>query len=174
VSHNPAAFDIEKLRWMNGHYIQRMPPGELAGALFELLTREGLAPDTETLLAAVPLVNERMKVLSEGVEMLRFLFVDELTPNDKAQKLIEKAGVEHLRAATEALRPVEPWTAEEITSALTAFQGTVELSRTKAWQPVRAAVTGSDVSPPLPESLALLGRERTLERLESAVRSLGG
>src|SRR4051794_11989459 len=173
VSHNPAAFDIEKLRWMNGHNIQRTPPGELAGMLNELFAREGLSPDMETLLAAVPLVNERMKVLTEGVEMLRFLFVEAITPNERAEKLIEKAGADHLRSALEDLRRVDPWNTETITDALTRLQERLGISRTKAWQPIRAAVTGSDVSPPLPESLALLGPERTLRRLEAAISSLG-
>jgi glutamyl-tRNA synthetase len=172
VSHNPAAFDIEKLRWMNGHYIQQTPPGELAGMLFELLTKAGLSPDMETLLEAVPLVNERMKVLTDGVEMLRFLFVEELTPNEKARKLIEKAGADHLRAALVELESVEPWAAEMVTEALTRLQERLALSRTKAWQPIRAAVTGSDVSPPLPESLALLGKERTLLRLRAAIETV--
>jgi glutamyl-tRNA synthetase len=173
VSHNPAAFDIEKLRWMNGHYIQQAPPGELAGMLFELLTESGLSPDMETLLEAVPLVNERMKVLTEGVEMLRFLFVEDIAPNERAEKLIEKAGADHLRAALEELRGTDPWNAVTITEALTRLQERLGLSRTKAWQPIRAAVTGSDVSPPLPESLALLGREGTLERIEAAISALG-
>jgi glutamyl-tRNA synthetase len=173
VSHNPAAFDIEKLRWMNGHYIQQAPPGALAGMLFELLTEAGLSPDMETLLEAVPLVNERMKVLTEGVEMLRFLFVDEIAPNERAEKLIEKAGADHLGAALEELRGADPWNAETITESLTRLQERLGLSRTKAWQPIRAAVTGGDVSPPLPESLALLGRERTLERIAAAISALG-
>ncbi|MDP9241799.1 MAG: glutamate--tRNA ligase, partial [Actinomycetota bacterium] len=97
VSHNPAAFDIEKLTWMNGHYIKELPEGELAGRLFELLTSAGLTPDMETLRAAVPLVNERMKLLTEAVEMLRFLFVEEVVPNERAMKLIGKAGAEHFR-----------------------------------------------------------------------------
>ena len=172
VSHNPAAFDVEKLRWMNGHYIQQAPPEDLAASLFGMLTAAGLSPDMETLLAAVPLVNERMKVLSEGVEMLRFLFVDDVVPNDRAEKLIAKAGARHLKAALEELRSVDPWTAEAISAALTGLQERLGLSRTKAWQPVRAAVTGSDVSPPLPESLALLGRERTLVRLGSAIATM--
>ncbi|MDP9242221.1 MAG: glutamate--tRNA ligase, partial [Actinomycetota bacterium] len=169
VSHNPAAFDIEKLTWMNGHYIKELPEGELAGRLFELLTDAGLTPDLQTLRAAVPLVNERMKLLTEGVEMLRFLFVEEVEPNERAMKLIEKAGPEHFRLALEHLEAVSEWTAEEITLGLTRLQERLNLSRTKAWQPIRAAVTGSDVSPPLPESLALLGRDRTLSRIRAAI-----
>jgi glutamyl-tRNA synthetase len=169
VSHNPAAFDIEKLTWMNGRYIKELPEGELAGRLFELLTSADLTPDTETLRAAVPLVNERMKLLTEGVEMLRFLFVEEVVPNERAMKLIGKAGPEHFRLALEHLEAVREWTAEGITLGLTRLQERLNLSRTKAWQPIRAAVTGSDVSPPLPESLALLGRDRTLSRIRAAI-----
>jgi glutamyl-tRNA synthetase len=169
VSHNPAAFDIEKLMWMNGHYIKELPAGDLAGRLFELLTDAGLTPDMETVRAAVPLVNERMKLLADGLEMLRFLFVEEVVPNERAMKLIEKAGPEHFRLALEHLEAAGEWTAEEITLVLTRLQERLSLSRTKAWQPIRAAVTGSDISPPLPESLALLGRGRTLSRLRAAI-----
>jgi glutamyl-tRNA synthetase len=63
---------------------------------------------------------------------------------------------------------VTEWTAERIHEALDGLAEELGLSRTKAWQPIRAAVTGSTVSPPLPESMALLGRDRTLARLEAA------
>ncbi|MDP9234985.1 MAG: glutamate--tRNA ligase [Actinomycetota bacterium] len=169
VSHNPAAFDIEKLTWMNGHYIKELPEDDLAGRLFELLTQAGLTPDMDTLRAAVPLVNERMKLLADGVEMLRFLFVEEVVPNERAMKLIVKAGPEHFRLALEHLGAAREWTAEELTLVMTQLQERLNLSRTKAWQPIRAAVTGSDVSPPLPESLALLGRDRTLSRIRAAL-----
>jgi len=168
VSHNPAAFDIEKLEWMNGHYIRELPEGDLSGRLFELLSQSGLTPDPEVVRAAVPLIRERMKLLPEAIELLRFLFVDDVAPDEKAAKLIAKAGPEHLGAAADRLAALGEWTVESVTGALTELQEALGLSRTKAWQPVRAALTGSDVSPPLPESIALLGRERTLERLRAA------
>jgi glutamyl-tRNA synthetase len=71
-------------------------------------------------------------------------------------------------AATAALEGVEPWTAEVIAAALDEAAVSAGLNRTKGWQPIRAAVTGSNVSPPLPESLELLGRDRTLERLRAS------
>jgi glutamyl-tRNA synthetase len=68
----------------------------------------------------------------------------------------------------EALEPVQPWETESITAALDACATAAGLNRRKGWQPVRAAVTGSTISPPLPESLELLGRERTIARLRAA------
>jgi len=168
VSHNPAAFDAQKLEWMNGHYIRELPPEQLAGFVQEALRADGIDADLETVLAAVPLVSERMKVLSEAPALLRFLFTDRLEFDDKAAKLIAKAGPEYLSSVMQALAGAGDWTADAIQRALDQAAETAGLSRTKGWQPVRAAVTGSTVSPPLPESLELLGRDRTIARLDAA------
>jgi glutamyl-tRNA synthetase len=168
VSSNPAAFDTQKLEWMNNHYIQSLDDDELAARCMHFLTEAGLLPDPATLLRAMPLVNERMKTLAEAPGLLRFLFSDDLEPNEKARGLIEKAGADYVRAVAGALDAVHEWTAAAIHSALDAVAEAAGLNRTKGWQPVRAAVTGSNVSPPLPESLELLGKERTIARLLAA------
>jgi glutamyl-tRNA synthetase len=165
VSSNPAAFDTEKLTWLNNRYIQSLDDDDLAARCLHFLTEEGLMPDPATLLAAMPIVKERMKTLTEAPQLLRFLFTDDLEPNEKAAGLIAKAPEGYLARVADGLEAVDPWSAEAITAALDALAQREELSRTKAFQPVRAAVTGSNVSPPLPESLELLGKERTLERL---------
>jgi glutamyl-tRNA synthetase len=115
----------------------------------------------------MPLVKERMKTLTEAPELLRFLFTDDITPNDKAIAIIQKAGPGYLKQAADALEGVEPWESASIAEALDSLAEAAGLNRTKAWQPIRAAVTGSNISPPLPESLGLLGRDRTLSRLRS-------
>jgi len=115
-------------------------------------------------------VKERMKTLAESVELLRFLFSDDITPNEKAADLIARAPQGYLRAALEALDRVGEWQTDAIQAALDEVATAAGLNRTKGWQPVRAAVTGSNVSPPLPQSLELLGRERTLERLRAVVK----
>ncbi len=169
VSSNPAAFDTQKLEWMNNHYIQSLEDDELAARCMHFLTEEGLLPDPATLRRAMPLVNERMKTLAEAPELLRFLFTDDVEPNEKARGLIEKAGADYLRAVADALEALTAWNSGSLQSALDSVAEAAGLNRTKGWQPVRAAVTGSNVSPPLPESLELLGKERTLARLRSAV-----
>jgi glutamyl-tRNA synthetase len=164
VQHHPAAFDVQKLEWMNGHYIRELRDDDLAGRMLEFLRAAGVDADEDTVRRAAPLVKERMKTLAETVGLLRFLF-EEVEPADKAARLIEKAGPEHLREAVVRLEAIGDWTTEEVTAALDGLAGSLGLSRSKAWQPIRAAVTGSDISPPLPESMALLGRDRTLARL---------
>jgi glutamyl-tRNA synthetase len=168
VSHNPAVFDTEKLSWMNNHYIQQLDQDDLAARCVGFLTEAGLSLDPALLAAAMPLVRERMKTLTEAPELLRFLFTDDIVPNEGARALIERAPRGYLKAAADALDAVEGWDAEAIAQALDALSEGAGLSRTKGWQPVRAAVTGSNVSPPLPESLELLGRDRTLARLRAA------
>jgi glutamyl-tRNA synthetase len=168
VSSNPAAFDVKKLEWMNNHYIQRLDDDDLAARCMHFFSEAGLLPEPKVLRAAMPLVKERMTTLRESVELLRFLFTDDIEPNERARALIQQAGPAYLRSVADALEAVEPWTVERIQEALDRASAASGRSRKEGWQPVRAATTGSNVSPPLPESLALLGRERTVERLRAA------
>jgi glutamyl-tRNA synthetase len=169
VSHNPAVFDTQKLEWMNNHYIQSLEEDDLAARCVPFLSAGGLSVDPELLHRAVPIVRERMKTLTEAPELLRFLFTDDVVPNEKASELITKAPEGYLKEAADALDASERWDTEHIQEILDALASGADLSRTKGWQPVRAAVTGSNVSPPLPESLALLGKERTVARLRAVV-----
>jgi glutamyl-tRNA synthetase len=171
VSSNPAAFDTQKLEWMNNHYIQRLDEDDLAARCLHFLNAAGLTPDLTLLRRAMPLVKERMKTLHESVELLRFLFTDDVEVNAKAADLLDRAPGGYVALAADALAAVEPWDFGAIGGALDELAASAGLNRTKGWQPVRAAVTGSAVSPPLPESLELLGKERTVERLRSAARS---
>jgi glutamyl-tRNA synthetase len=168
VARNPAAFDRRKLEAINGHYIREMAPDRLAELLAESLSAEGIQTDPGVVRRAVPLVQERMKLLTEAPDLLRFLFED-VQPNEKARKVL--AGQEaHLTEALARLESLGEWTVDSIRGTLEGLAEERGLSRTKAFQPIRAAVTGSTVSPPLFESMTLLGRERSLERLRAAVR----
>jgi glutamyl-tRNA synthetase len=163
VSRNPAAFDREKLEWMNGHYLREMDAASFVGLLQETLSTEGVDADPEVLREAAPLVQERMKLLSEAPGMLRFLFQD-VEPDEKARKLLNGQG-EYLSEVAKRLDQLDQWSTEEIKSALEALAEERELSKRKAFQPIRGAVTGTLISPPLFESMELLGKERTLERV---------
>jgi glutamyl-tRNA synthetase len=167
VSSNPAAFDPEKLTWMNNRYIQGLDDDDLAARCVHFLSEAGLGVEPALLRRAMPLVKERMKTLAEAPELLRFLFSDDVVPNEKARGLLERAPEGYLLAAAGALEALQRWDAEAIGAALDALAEGAGLNRTKGWQPVRAAVTGSNVSPPLPESLELLGRDRTVSRIRA-------
>jgi glutamyl-tRNA synthetase len=165
VSHNPAAFDREKLDWLNGHYIREASDERLIELVLETLQRAGITADRETVAAAVPLVKERMKLLSEAPGLLRFLFED-VEPDEKAKKMLN-GQVDYLTEVASRLEDLPEWSVKQIEGELRALQEERGLSPRKAFQPIRAAVTGTLVSPPLFESIALLGRDRTLARLRS-------
>lgn len=167
VSHNPAVFDTDKLTWMNNHYIQQLDDDDLAARCLHFLSVAGLSPDPALLRRAMPLVKTRMKYLTECVALLRSLFSDDVTPDDRAAALIEKAPDGYLARIADELEAVQPWSSDAIEKKLDEVVESFGLNRTKGFQPVRAAVTGTTVSPPLPESLELLGRERTVERVRA-------
>ncbi|MGH2735013.1 MAG: glutamate--tRNA ligase, partial [Actinomycetota bacterium] len=160
VGKNPAAFDVDKLEWLNGHYVRSKSPEELADLLVPYCVAAGLDADSDegrrTLARVSPLLVERMKRLTEAPPMIRFLFED-VTPDDKARKGLEGQG-EYLAAVSQRLAAVDKWTTAAIEETLRSLAEERDLKPKKAFQPVRAAVTGTLVSPPLFESLEILGR----------------
>jgi glutamyl-tRNA synthetase len=166
-------FDLDKLSWLNGHYIRSLPVDELADRIVTYLGVTGALVDV--VRRATPLVAERMSVLREAREMLGFLLVDDLQVEpDAAAKQLGAEQQPALAAARAALEPLSRWEAGEIEVALrAALVDGLGLKPKHAFGPVRVAVTGRTVSPPLFESLELLGRERTLRRLDQAIRTPG-
>jgi glutamyl-tRNA synthetase len=171
-------FDLDKLGWLNGHYIRQLDVGDLAGRLVDALRAAGTLPadvtaeDRALVARAAPLVQERMTVLSEAPPMLAFLFGHDVAIDpDAAAKQLGDGAATVLAAARDALAPVGEWVTPAIEGALRgALVDGLGLKPKHAFGPVRVAVTGRTVSPPLFESLELLGRERTLHRLDAAMR----
>ncbi|HYZ46104.1 MAG TPA: glutamate--tRNA ligase [Actinomycetota bacterium] len=170
VGRNPAAFDVAKLEWLNGHYIRQMSDEELAAAIIEACESKGLPvepPEERAKLAAVaPLLRDRLRRLDEAPAMVRFLLAIPV-PDDKARRAIE-GQTAYLAEVVERLERVRPWEASGIEAALREVAEERGLKPKQAFQPIRAAVTGTLVSPPLFESLEILGREASLERLRAA------
>jgi glutamyl-tRNA synthetase len=124
----------------------------------------------EWLLALAPLVSERIKRLDEVVPMVRFLFEEVPIDEPARSAVLAKPGASAaLSAAEEALEATAPWEAGAIEAALRALPERLGMKPKAVFQAVRVAVTGSTVSPPLFESLELLGKERTLARLQAAL-----
>lgn len=169
VGKNPAAFDVAKLEWLNGHYIRESDPNTIAEALVPFCMREGLPADTPEGLAILkqitPLLTERMKRLTEAPPMVKFLF-GPVSPDEKTAKVLE-GQAEYLGEVAVRLAGLEKWTTTSIEEAMRRLAEERELKPKKAFQPVRAAVTGTLISPPLFESMEILGRDETLARLRA-------
>jgi len=162
-------FDLDKLGWLNGHYIRELPTADLAERIVAYLGVSGEGADV--VRRATPLVQERMQVLREAREMLGFLLVDDVVVEEAAAaKFLGADQRPVIVAALGALAGVDEWLAAPIEAALrVALVDELGLKPKHAFGPVRVAVTGRTVSPPLFESMELLGRERSVRRLESAL-----
>jgi glutamyl-tRNA synthetase len=177
VSKNAAIFDPEKLDWLNGVYLREMDAAAFTDRILPLLEDAGLmtgedaAARRDWLESLAPLVSERVKRLDEVVPMVSFLFGETVDIQDAArEKVLAKEGaLEALMAAVQALECVTPFTHEAIEEVLRTVPETTGIKAKLAFQAVRVAVTGTTVSPPLFESLELLGRERTLARIKAAL-----
>ncbi len=174
VNPNPARFDLKKAEAINADHMRMLSLDELTHRVIPFLKDEGVLSDpvsdadAKMLELAMPLVAERMNKLTEAAPMLGFLFVDE--SDFTRTETIDEAGKEVVSAAYDALSGLESWATAEIEQALrTALIEERGLKPRVAFGPVRIAISGRKVSPPLFESMELLGRERSLSRLRDAL-----
>jgi glutamyl-tRNA synthetase len=162
VNANPARFDPKKCEAINGAHIRLLDPDEFAKRLAGWLPGVSF----ELVAAAAPLVQERVQTLAEAADMLRFLVVDDIEIDAVAAKQLDPVV---LATAISALETLPAWDAAMIEAALrTGLVEGLGLKPRNAFGPIRVAVTGRTVSPPLFESLELLGRDRALARLRAA------
>ncbi|AZG48848.1 glutamate--tRNA ligase [Gordonia insulae] len=175
VNSNPARFDQKKADAINAEHIRRLDLGDFAARLKEFLVRQGRPMDSvddASFTALAEMVQTRIQVLAEAWPLMSFLYVtdEEFVIDEKsaAKNLGADAG-EALDAAIASLTDLPGWTGPEIEAALkSALVESLGLKPRKAFGPVRVAVTGSQVSPPLFESMELLGRDKSLARLAQA------
>ncbi len=175
VNPNPARFDLKKCEAINAAHMRLLTVEDMTERVIPFLAGAGLVSDPPTgdqrrlLDAAMPLVHERIGTLSEAVPMLGFLFRDKVEYDDAdVAALLDDDGRVAVRASREALADLHDWTTEAIEAALR--QALVEdlgLKPRKAFGPVRVAITGRRISPPLFESMELLGRDESLARLDA-------
>jgi glutamyl-tRNA synthetase len=161
VGASPAVFDYDKLTHFNGVYLRALPPNEYADRLVAYLREQGYEWDEGLIRKAAPLVQEKIATLGEFPQFAGFLF---------ARPEAQAGDGTVLAAATETLAQVEPFDAEAIEAALRALAERLDLKPREAFQPIRLAVTGSNVSPGLFESLELLGKDETLARIGGSGR----
>src|SRR4051812_30573827 len=162
VSRNPARFDEEKLRWLNGVYIRSLPPAALAARLEAFTGREGLEQ-------AARISQEKIHTLADFWPLTGPL-LDEPVDDPKArERWLDEKGRALLAEARRALAHLEKFDQAGVERALTALVDELGVKPGKLYQPIRVAITGTTVSPGIFESVALLGRDETLARIDQAL-----
>ncbi len=168
VGRAAAIFDEKKLRWLNGRFMRELPLDEYTAAVGGHLGREA----DEPLRAACAIAQEKAQTLDEVWALIRFLFEEPVDDPKSWKKVMKDGSDELLAAAAEALAAAEPFEPGPIEQALAPLLERFDVKAGKLYQPIRVAITGSSVSPGIFESLAVLGRERAVERIEAAVERL--
>jgi glutamyl-tRNA synthetase len=177
VKPSGAIFDLEKLLWMNGHYIRQKPVEELAQMLVPYFAEQGWVHNPPTdeewryLLQVTPLIQERMRTLSEAVELAEFFYREPESYDEKAIARLSKAGVaELLSELSNRLEALDEFTVEQVEATVRQFAAERGLKAAEVIHPTRAAVTGRMEGPSLFHLMAVLGKERCVGRLKKAVQ----
>jgi len=176
---NPAVFNAEKLLWLNGVYIREMPDDKLAEEAAPFLERHlGRPGDRDLLRRIVPLVKERIKLLGEIVDMADFFFTGGELEYDVGTLLGKRyaddpsEALKALAAVIARLEALEAWVHEALESAIRPLAEELGVKTGELFGLLRVAVTGKTATPPLFETMEILGRKRTLERLSTAIDRL--
>jgi glutamyl-tRNA synthetase len=171
VNKSASAFNADKLAWLNQQHIMRATPERLALYLKPQLAALGIQTDDDRKIASVAKVlQERAKTMREMAESSRFFFSDVGAYEEKAAKKILTAdAVTPLQAVHDKLSSLQQWQANLIHDAVAEVAATLAVGLGKVAQPIRVAVSGSSVSPPIDTTLEALGRETTLARILNAI-----
>lgn len=176
VNPSPAAWNYDKLDHFNGIYIRNLPIADLTDRLLPFLAAAGINADRETLLKITPLIQERLTVLSDAPPWVDFFFVDELPPYDLnllVPKKMTLADVPNILQVARRVLAGSDFTHEALDANLREAANSLVLKPGEMFQPIRVAVCGKMVAPPLFETLEILGREGVLQRIDRALERLG-
>lgn len=167
INLSSAYFDIKKLEWLNGEYIRKMSDSELEQRLDEYLVDH---PGKGKLTSLIPLVKERIKKLSDFIPLTYFFFEKPEYDLEQFKKLNINNPKEVLKNILEKLESLDrPWQAPDFESIFRKLAESLNLSATQVFQLIRMAISGQTVTPPLFESIKILGEDETIKRMGSAI-----
>ncbi len=173
IGKSAGVFNPDKLLWLNGYYIRNASDTYLAEQLRPLLGKEGLNPPEETLLKAIGTLKERSRTLKEMVEGMRFYFTETITYEPKGERKFLKPGmIPIFSQLIECLDALENFSESSVEGCFKAVMDAQQVKLGKIAQPVRVALTGKTVSPGIFEIMEVLGKEKTLARLRTALEHL--
>jgi glutamyl-tRNA synthetase len=178
LTKSPAIFDYKKLNWLNGQHIRRKSPADLETLVRAALVRDGVIPDAPTptdldvLRRALPLIHERLSLIGDASRLLRFAFTDNLSyaSEELLPKGMDAARVgDLLGLALSAAGGFENREDAELEESMRALAAAQSVKMGELLMPMRVAVTGSRVSPPLFGCMRLVGKDRVAERVQRAL-----
>jgi glutamyl-tRNA synthetase len=167
-------FDAKAV-WLNAEHIRLLPVEDLCRRLLPVVRAAGYNVSPEEMLAITPLVRERIRLLNEVLQVADFFFLDELAPYDVNELVPQKGDLAMASKALKKAKEVLPSTDfkhDSLDHALRAAAQELGLKAGQMFQPIRVAVCGRKNAPPLFETLEVLGKEKTLERVDKAIASL--
>jgi glutamyl-tRNA synthetase len=177
VNVSPARFDYDKLEWMNGVYIRQADADDLAERLLPVYDEAGLEADLETVRQIVPLIQERIKTLRDAVPWSGFIFQEVVEPDHKllvGKKMDVASSLDALQQARALVAEVDPFTPGALEQTLRDLAQALEIKVGPLFGILRGAITGQRVSPPLFETMAIMGRERVLLQMDKGIEVLQG
>jgi glutamyl-tRNA synthetase len=172
---SPARFDYDKLDWMNGVYIRQCEVDDLADRLMPVYREAGVDADLETVRQIVPLIQPRIKTLCDAVPWSEFFFADEITPERElliGKKMDAASSLDALRRIRPLVAALDPFTPEALEQPLRDLADELGIKAGPLFGILRGAVTGQKVSPPLFESMAIMGRERVCAQIDKGLEIL--
>jgi glutamyl-tRNA synthetase len=175
INNSPARFSYERLEWMNGYYIRQLDAADLARRLVPFMAQAGFQVTAADLSPIVPLIQERLKTLADVVEWTDYLFREQIEYDPGlliARKTTAAETLAALRRAREELAALPGFDTETAEPIMRTLAGDLGLKVGQLFGMIRVAATGKTVSPPLFETLGVLGRARTLERMDRAIEAL--
>jgi nondiscriminating glutamyl-tRNA synthetase len=177
LSKSPAVFDTQKLKWMNNQYIKKQPVDRVVELSLPHLVKAGRVSEnaSEQEMAwvrdLVALYQDQMSYGAELVELSEVFFKDEISYDEEGQAVISEEQVpEVLSAFAAELEALEEFTAEAVQASIKAVQKKTGQKGKKLFMPIRVATTGQTHGPDLPKAIALLGKEKVLERINKVIR----
>ncbi|HYH60415.1 MAG TPA: glutamate--tRNA ligase, partial [Solirubrobacterales bacterium] len=167
-----AIFDEKKLRWLNGRFMRELPLEEYAAAVRGQLERSGIEPPSDAghFAEACRVAQDKAQTLAEVWPLIRFAFTEPIDDEKARRKFLGPESRPYLDAAREAMEKAPEWTPEALEVQLDEVVKNLEIKPGALYQPIRVAITGTTVSPGIFDSLALLGRDKSLARISRALQ----